>query len=45
MASVFHGIRLDNAHTTKFHDLSYFIRKARKINPELIIFGEFFGLN
>ena len=42
MAEVSHGFRIDNAHTTPIHVAEYFIRKARKINPNLFVFCELF---
>lgn len=44
MASVFHGIRLDNAHSTDYKVLKFLIKKARKVNPNLIVFAECFGM-
>lgn len=42
MASIFHGFRIDNAHSTPIHVGSYFLRKARKYNNNLIVFAELF---
>ena len=42
MAGIFHGFRIDNAHATPIHVGSYFIRKALKINNNLIVFAELF---
>jgi len=41
-ASIFQGIRLDNAHGTPIHVAEYFVRKARKANPNIYIFSELF---
>lgn len=42
MAKVFHGFRLDNAHSTPMHVGEYFMRKARKQNNELLVISELF---
>lgn len=41
-AEIFHGMRLDNAHATPIHVAEYFVRKARKSNPNIYIFSELF---
>lgn len=45
MASVFHGFRLDNAHSTPLHVGEYLMRKARKVNTDLLIISELFTGN
>lgn len=45
MASVFPGIRIDNAHSTPYPLLRSFLKAARKVNPNLLIFAELFGLD
>lgn len=42
MAKIFHGLRLDNAHSTSLVAGEYMMRKAKKINPNLLIFAELF---
>jgi len=42
MASIFHGFRVDNAHSTPIHVGAYFLRKARKCNHNLLVFAELF---
>ena len=43
MADVFDGFRIDNSHSTPVHFFEYIIRKARKVNPSLYVFAEFFS--
>lgn len=45
MASMFHGFRLDNAHSTPLVVGEYFMRKARNANKNLMIFAELFTGN
>lgn len=45
MASIFHGFRLDNAHSTPLHVGEYLMRKARKTNPNLLLISELFTGN
>lgn len=42
MAKIFHGLRLDNAHSTSLVAGEYMMRKAKKINQNLLIFAELF---
>lgn len=42
MASIFHGFRLDNAHYIPLHVGEYFMRKARNVNKNIIVFAELF---
>lgn len=42
LASVFHGFRIDNAHSTPLHVGEYFLTKGREINPNLHVFCELF---
>ena len=42
MASIFHGFRVDNAHSTPIHVGAYLLRKARKCNHNLLVFAELF---
>jgi glycogen debranching enzyme len=41
-ARVFHGVRLDNAHSTPIHLASHLMREARSVRPELFVFAELF---
>lgn len=42
VASVVQALRLDNAHSTPLPVSEYFIREARKVNPNLYIIAELF---
>lgn len=42
MGRYFNGFRIDNCHGTPIWVGEYFARKARKINPRLLIFAELF---
>lgn len=42
LAKIFHGFRIDNAHSTPLHVGEYFIRKARNANKNLLVFAELF---
>ncbi|OHT13097.1 Amylo-alpha-1,6-glucosidase family protein [Tritrichomonas foetus] len=42
VAEVVQGLRLDNAHSTPLQVSEYFIKEARKINPNLYIVAELF---
>lgn len=42
MAVTFHGLRLDNAHSTPLHVGGYMMRKARLAKENVLIFAELF---